>query len=550
MSATVTAEASAPTTPSSAVDRPVARRRLTRGSLAAALPTVVTALNAVAFFLVRPDVNDLWAARARAAAVHDGVGLTYWFGWFGGGSTPGTYSVVTPPLAALVGTELLCALAAVAVAAIGTLAVRRTRYPLAGAWAVACAAVANLWSGRVPFLLGAALAIGAVIALRRRNRSLTVALTLASMLASPVSGAFLVIGLSGTFLTTRTRAWRPIIAWAVGATLVALVAVAVVFGTPGPEPFSAWLALELLVLLALLWSATPPDHVRTTILWSAAAIVVLWAVPNGMGSNFARFVWFCLPVVVLATTRRPVRIAALLVAPALIAGASGTVADLRNSARPVSSVEYYRPLADRLDQIGDLSNYRVEVVNHGAHAGYDALLDHAMLARGWETQQDSALNQSLKQDPLAPITYKLWLDNNAVGYVALPAASVGPYPEYDLVRSRTPRYLRLVWRSPDWKLYRVGNPTPIVGAPARIVRHTQSTMSVSVPCACRIAVRVRYSKFLQASLVPATGSGRRPTTSRPEVVARIGDDGSDWTTMTTPRAGTYELSGSLRGLLR
>jgi len=366
-------------------------------------PTVFTTVNAVAFFFVRPDVNDLAAARARSFAVADGVGLTYWFSWFGGGSTPGNYSVVTPTVSAVIGTELLGALAAIAVTVLATILVRGSRYPFAGACVVALAASINLWSGRIPFLFGGAFAIGALIALKHGRRVATVALTLMSILASPLSGAFIAMGLSGTFLTTRTKAWRPIISWAVGAAGASLIGVALVFGTPGPEPFSRGLALETLGGLLLLWLAKPPDHVRTTIVWSVLAVVVLYSVPNGMGSNFARFVWFCLPAMVLSMSRRRLRVAALIVAPVLIAGLAGTLTDLRNAVRPVSSAAYYEPLAQRLDKIGGLQNYRVEVVNHGAHAGYDALLGHAMLARGWETQEDNSLNRSLMQDPLDPL---------------------------------------------------------------------------------------------------------------------------------------------------
>lgn len=547
MSATVGLRATAPSTPvaesPAGVVVPSRRRRIAL----LALPSLVTALNSVAFFVLRPDVNDLWAARAREAAVRDGVGLTYWFDWFGGGTTPGSYSVLTPQLSALTSSEAMCAMSAVAVALVGTLALRRTAHPLLGAWAVAYAAVANLWSGRVPFLFGAALAITAIIALRSRRVVLAAGLTVVSIFASPVSGAFVLMGLSGTFLTTRTKSWRPPIAWVGGVAVTALLAVAIVFGQPGPQPFSAWLTGQVLVLLALLWAARPPDHIRTTIAWSAVAAVVLFVVPNGMGSNFARFAWFVLPAVVLATTLRRRKVAVLLVLPAILAGGSGTIADLRNAIRPVSSVAYYEPLADRLDRLPDLANYRLEVVNHGAHAGYDALLDHAMLARGWETQEDSALNTALKQDPLDPVTYKVWLDNNAVGYVALPAAPVGSYPEYDLVKSRTPSYLRPVWRTADWVLYRVQNPTPIVAAPARIVGHTQSTLTIRVPCACEISVRVRYSKFLEATLQPSAADRTATPTAVP---ATIADDGARWTTMTTTRPGTYRLSGSLSTLLR
>ena len=52
-----------------------------------------------------------------------------------------------------------------------------------------------------------------MIAVRRGRTAAAVALTLLSILASPVSGAFVCMGLSGTFLTTRTKAYRPIIAY-------------------------------------------------------------------------------------------------------------------------------------------------------------------------------------------------------------------------------------------------------------------------------------------------------------------------------------------------
>jgi multisubunit Na+/H+ antiporter MnhC subunit len=513
-------------------------------------PTAFAVLNGIAFLLVRPDVNDLWAARARASAVSHGVGLTYWFSWFGGGSTPGNYSVVTPYLSAAVGTEVLGALSAVAVTVLVTLLVRGTNHPHLASSVAAVAAGLNLWSGRVPFLLGSAIAIGAVIAVRRGNRCATVGLTLVSILASPVSGAFLVMGLSGTFLTTRTRGYRPIIAYSVVTTGAALVLVALTFGTPGPEPFSDLLTLGVLLGLGCLWLACTTDHLRTTIGVSVLAAVVLWAIPNGLGSNFARFVWFCLPVAVVALSTRRVRTVVLAVAPLLVAGGITTVTDLRNAQQPVSSVSYYRALAARLDKIPDLRNYRVEVVNHGAHAGYDALLDHAMLARGWETQEDNTLNKSLNKDPLDPVTYKVWLDNNAVGYVALPSASVGGYPEYTLVQKASAPYLHRIWSNDDWELYRVTDPTPIIGLPASVLAHDQKSMTIKVPCTCTIAVRLRWSKFLAAALQRPDPAKPGTIDSRPALLADVADDGSGWTLLTTTRPGTYELRGSLRGLLR
>jgi hypothetical protein len=301
------------------------------------------------------------------------------------------------------------------------------------------------------------------------------------------------------------------------------------------------------LLLAI--AAGAPDHVRTTAWLSLLATVVLFAVPNGMGANYQRFVWFCLPVLVLALSRWRASLAVLTVLPVLIVGTIPTVKDLRNAEQPVSSVSYYRSLAARLDTIPDLQDYRVEVVNHGAHAGYDALLGHAMLARGWETQEDNALNKALLQDSLDPVTYKVWLDNNAVGYVALPSVSVGGYPEYTLVESGAASYLHLVWRDDDWQLFAVADPTPIVASPASVSALDQKSMTIKVPCACRIAVRVRWSKFLAAALQQPDPSGPGLVDATPAVPAQVADDGTGWTTVTTPRAGTYVLRGSLRGLL-
>ncbi len=511
-------------------------------------PLAFAVLSAVAFYLLRPGVNDLWAARARASAAAHGVGLGYWFSWFGGGSTPGNYSVVTPYACALIGTELVAALSAVAIAVLVTVLVRDTPHPTAAAAVGAVAVALNLWSGRVPFLLGGVAGVGALIAVRRGQRSLTVGLTLLSILASPVAGAFVALGLSGTFLTTRTRAYRPIIAYVVVTAGIALMVSTIAFGAPGPEPISDGLLIELLLGMCCLWLAGPPDHLRTTLWVTLIVIVALWAIPNGLGSNFARFVWYCLPVAAVALSTRPGRIATLAVAPLLIVGGVTTATDLHNAARPVSSVSYYKTLAARLGTIPNLRNFRVEVVDHGARAGADALLDYAMLARGWETQEDNQLNAALIQDPLDPVTYKVWLDNNAVGYVALPSDSVGDYPEYDLVHAGTAAYLQPIWQDDKWRLFRVTDPTPIIGRPAFVLAHDQKSMTIKVPCVCTLAVRVRWSKFLSAVLQEPAASGRATVDADPVVRGELVDDGTGWTVLTTRVAGTYELRGSLRGL--
>src|SRR6476659_4311240 len=67
------------------------------------LPTLVAAVSAVVFVAVSPPVPDLYAALARESAAAHGVGLTYWFSWFGGAAPPGSYSVLAPELSRVLG---------------------------------------------------------------------------------------------------------------------------------------------------------------------------------------------------------------------------------------------------------------------------------------------------------------------------------------------------------------------------------------------------------------------------------------------------------------
>jgi hypothetical protein len=143
-----------------------------------------------------------------------------------------------------------------------------------------------------------------------------------------------------------------------------------------------------------------------------------------------------------------------------------------------------------------------------------------------------AYNTAILDRKLSQVTYKVWLDNNAVSYVALPAATVNSYGEYDLVSKFPPDYLQLVWENPDWKLYKVLNARPIVAPPAQVVATTQSRMTVDVPCACTISVRVHWSKYLE---------GTGPT----GLPAALQDDGYGWTQLTTTMPGTYRLRGTL-----
>jgi hypothetical protein len=539
---TAVAERSLAPLPSPALAR--LARRPARLSRSLAVTTLFAAVNATAFMIVRPGVNDLWAARARASAVSHGVGLTYWFSWFAGGSTPGNYSVLTPYLCAAISAELVGALAAVSITLLTAVAVRGTAHPVAATAIATVAAAINLWSGRVPFLFGTAVAIAAVIAVRRQRPVTAALVAVVCILSSPVSAAFLALGLVGGLVAAPQ--YRKISATTIATVVLGFGLLALAFGAPGPQTVSWTLLAEAIGALLLFLLARPLESVRAVIWLSMLTALAMALVPNGMGSNFGRMMWFCLPVAVVATSRRRVWIAVLLICPVLISGANLTVTDLRDASTPVASSWYYRPLTHELDRISGLTSYRLEVVAEGAHAAYAALLNHAMLARGWETQEDNALNGTLMSRSLNPTSYKVWLDNNSVGYVALPRDNVESFPEYGLVSTGNLAYLTQVWSSPQWVLYRVADPIPIVAAPEQVLAYSQANLTIRSSCHCTFSVRVRYSKYLRAD--PLRRPDRGPTTDpvrRTVQTATVTSDGFGYTRMTTAGPGDYILHGSV-----
>lgn len=501
----------------------------------ACVPTILAAASALAFLILQPPVGDLWAARARESAAAHGVGLTYWFSWFGGGSTPGHYSVLTPYLSALVGAAVLGAIATAAITPLCWRLVQGSNHPLAATWTATVTAGLSLWSGRIPFALGTAVAVGVLIAVRAGRRWRAAAGAVLAVLISPVCGVFIAFGLIGTLVVSRS--YRQISATTIVATGLGLGLLATLYGSPGPEGFGIHQAILVGAGLVLLLVARPPKFLTVVVLLAIVACPLLVAVPNGLGSNFQRMAWICLPVAVVATTGIRLQLAMAAAAVAVLSGAQGTIADIKVAAQPTSSAAYYTPLAHQLDTLPELSNHRVEVVTDGTHTAAYALLEHAALARGYETQADNALNRVLmSKTDLTAVSYKIWLDNNAVGYVALPARVVHANPEYSLVSAGGLPYLQPIWSNPDWTLMRVSHANPIVAPPATVLDADQATLEIVVPDPGQVHIRVRWSPFLSVD---------GPDDAH---AATLASDGYGWTVLTVAVPGRYVLTGSATGL--
>jgi hypothetical protein len=124
-----------------------------------------------AYLILAPPAADLAAATYRSD-LFARVGFTTWdTGWYAahGHYLPG-YSLLSPALGALLGVRLLLACSAVAASVLFAFIADRT-FPtraarVSAAW-FALGVCVGMLSGRVPFDLGLAIGLGAVLALLR-----------------------------------------------------------------------------------------------------------------------------------------------------------------------------------------------------------------------------------------------------------------------------------------------------------------------------------------------------------------------------------------------
>ncbi|MGH2902706.1 MAG: hypothetical protein ACRDK7_03840, partial [Solirubrobacteraceae bacterium] len=139
------------------------------------------------WLLVDPRTPDL-AAQVYRSGLFERVGFAVWDEhWYAGHALP-AYSLLFPPLAALLGLRTVAALSVVASAALFERLALGLYGPRArwGAMWFAVAAVGDIWLGRLTFALGVTCAVAAVLALVRghpRWAALAAALCAA---ASPV----------------------------------------------------------------------------------------------------------------------------------------------------------------------------------------------------------------------------------------------------------------------------------------------------------------------------------------------------------------------------
>jgi hypothetical protein len=468
-----------------------ALRRYGEPGLAAA------ALGAI-YLIVQPDSAD-HAAQVFRAGLFEEEGLSAWNNtWFGGHHLPG-YGLLLPALGSVFGPRIVGVIATVIAALLfSAIAYRRfgDRARLGVLWFASATAI-SLFTGRLTFALGVAIALGAIFAAQRGYRITAILLAAATPLASPVAALFLACGVVAYALAERSRRGIELAPVAVGMTLLMSAA----FPEGGTEPFDAS-SFEPAILVALaVFIALPPQErlLRYGVAAYGAALAAAFLIQSPMGGNATRMGALLLgPALAFGLWRRQ-RFALILLVPVLVYWQwSPVVRDLEEvRAQPSVDAGYYAPLRDFLRGTPRHRAYRVEVLPVAHHWESAHVPGGIYIARGWERQLDRKLNPLFYDDTrLTGLEYRSWLDHLGVGYVAVPDAPLdyAARAEKRLIKRGPPRYLERVYRSANWTVYKVRDPAPLaIGG--ELVKLTPEGFVVDAEAPGTVLVRVHWTPY-------------------------------------------------------
>jgi hypothetical protein len=508
------------------------------------LPAVaLSSLLALAMLVWNPQVGDL-AAQVFRAELFQRAGMAIWNGsWYGGHYTL-TYSFLFPPLASLLGVQLVGLVSVVSSSYLFDRLVR-DRWGEPARWATlwfAAGVVTLLADGQLTFALGVAFGLATLRCLQTGRDKLTLVAAAACALSSPVAAAFLAgvlivsawdrsvdpgrffrgwYGWGGAENGGEAPARRPLpirdrtrgpILWSASIALALTLIPNLAFPESGQFPFafSSFVAIPLWCGSALYVTRSLREEERELRLAIAAYLivsVVIWLVPNPMGGNAVRLgALFGGPVLAaVVLSRRPQVSAwflALFMAGGLYWQVTASVSQIvRSVGDPSTSRSYFQPAAHWLNAHGG-TGVRVEVPPTANHWESAYLATQFELARGWLRQLDTTRDDIFygEDSRLTSAAYRHWLRRNAISYVVLPDAQLdySSVAERRLILRELP-YLDLRWSSPHWRIYAVRDPEPLVepmaGATAQTLWVGRQGFGLNVTRPGDFLVRVNFTPY-------------------------------------------------------
>jgi hypothetical protein len=494
-------------------------------------PAALAAAMGAAYVLLNVRSADLAAHEFRSALVGE-EGLTLWNGnWYGGHHTL-SYSLLFPPLAALLGPKVVGALA-VAGAAAAFAALARERFgprALFGVLLFCATAGSLLFSGRLPFALGVAIGLAALLAHQRDRPWLAAALALACPLASPLAGLFLALAamtmtLAGDPDRRRASAGLALAALAPGV----LLAAAFPEGGEQPYPAAQLRSIEIYTLAAVVVLPRSERALRIGGLLYAAVALLAFVIPSPVGNNVVRLgALLGAPLLLCALAVRRyslLRLAAggvviFLLGWWQIQPAVGRILKAGGATDPAGERAYFEPLIGFLERAGGPPG-RLEIPFTVAKREIAEVSPEFPLARGWQRQLDVERNPLFYDGPLTSERYERWLRENGVRWVALSSSTpeFSSREEVALIRAGPP-YLRERWREGHWQVYEVVPPPPLAapedGAEIAVADLGRDHVTLDVRRPGSAVVRVRWSPYwlLRGGCVEPAGEWTRVTARR------------------------------------
>jgi hypothetical protein len=490
-------------------------------------PWVVTAVLCVVLLIAPVTGGDL-AAQEYHAWVFTAHGALLWNNYWYGGHLVGGYSLLFPPMAAVVGTRLLGSLACVAATAALAALLGGRRAPrgrrLAALW-FSVGVLGPLVVGQLPFGIGVTLSLAGLLAAARARPWLAGFAALAASLTSPLAGAFLLMVALAWAVQAGVRRTAPLATAAIGVVVASLLGGGGYF----PFPRSALLVVLLFSVGGLLLTWRGPRAVQCGLLLYGASALVIFAVQNPVGGNETRLgalIGGPLAAAVLGTRRRWWTLAVVAVPLLCWQIWPGVTALSRSVGDPSSQASYYSGVSSFL-RTQDVAQGRVEVPTLQQHWESYFVAQAFPLARGWERQIDLRDNAVLYRPDLTADQLHSWLVSSGVGLVALPDAPLDYWSQREgaLIAAGQP-WLTPVWSDAHWRVWRVSDSPGLVTGPARLTALGISSFHLTAAEPGTSLVRVHWSPFWRVTAGSAC--------------VRKGPDG--WLTVQTSGPGPVTVS--------
>jgi hypothetical protein len=253
-------------------------------------------------------------------------------------------------------------------------------------------------------------------------------------------------------------------------------------------------------------------------------------------------VWLLAAPLIVGYGHRPDKYVVAFAGLALIFPVADLSWQLAQADSPAAKGAYYQPLLRQLDErmySGATVGQRVELVEPQTKGGAWHVGESIPLARGWERQIDRVDNPIFYENgALTATSYRQWLNQLAVGYVAVPNATLdfASVDEGALIKNGLP-YLAEVWHNQDWKLYRVLESAPLARN-AQVVSVNGNQVRLQVAHPGPVPIQIRWSNHLVVL------DGTQPVSSGVRAHGCLSQNGQ-WTLLHARAAGSYVLTSDV-----